>query len=104
MPVKIVESSDEFAELKNSNYLVVDFFADWCGPCRRIAPDFMKLSQIYADINFCKVDIDNNKDIATEYKIECMPTFLFFKNGELKHTVVGANLQSIKDTITNLLE
>ena len=78
------------AELKDlfarTTYLVVDFFADWCPPCRAIAPVFAQLAARHADddgrhLAFAKVNVDHVKDVALEYGVSAMPTFMFFKDG-----------------------
>lgn len=81
--VKQVTSKDEFnTELANagSKLVVVDFFATWCGPCKRIAPAIEKMSQENTNVVFLKVDVDEVGDLAAELSVSAMPTFLFFKN------------------------
>ena len=71
--------------LKSSKYVVVDFYADWCPPCRAIAPIFSKLADDHAvqgQLAFGKVNVDHVKDVAQKYGITAMPTFLFFEDGE----------------------
>jgi thioredoxin 1 len=60
---------------------VVDFYATWCGPCKQIAPKLEEMAQLFTDVIFLKVDVDENEEVASEYAISCMPTFMFFKNG-----------------------
>ncbi|KAF3036552.1 hypothetical protein E8E12_004574 [Didymella heteroderae] len=71
--------------LKSSKYVVVDFYADWCPPCRAIAPIFSKLADDHAvsgQLAFAKVNVDHVKDVAKKYGITAMPTFLFFEDGK----------------------
>ena len=71
--------------------VIVDFFADWCGPCKMIAPVLEKLSEEYEnEIMFCKVNVDENSDIAARFSVQNIPTFISFKNGQLYNTMVGA--------------
>jgi len=77
----------------------VDCFAEWCGPCKRIAPDFAKMSDQDAGAKYIKVDVDDLEDFAAEYSIEAMPTFLVFKDGELFKRVVGANIAGVQEAI-----
>lgn len=62
--------------------VIIDFFATWCGPCKVISPQFEELSNELTDIVFLKIDVDDNEDIAAEYEISSMPTFIFIKNGK----------------------
>jgi thioredoxin 1 len=82
----------EFANaLKTHSMLVVDAYADWCGPCRMIAPIVKELATEYAGrVSFAKVDVDNNQSIARQFGIQSIPTILFFKNGQMVNRVVGA--------------
>lgn len=76
--------------LKSHTMLVVDAYADWCGPCRAVAPVIKELAGEYAQVSFAKVDVDNNPNIARTFGIQSIPTLLFFKNGMLVDRVVGA--------------
>lgn len=82
-------------ESAGNNLVIVDFYADWCGPCKRIAPNFVHLSENTDNIICYKVNIDINKESGKEYGITSLPTFLFFKNNELVDKVVGANFQNV---------
>ncbi len=77
--------------LESGKPLVVDFWAEWCGPCRMIAPMVEELAAEYGDritVGKCNVDTDN--DLPVKYAIRNIPTILFFKNGELAERHVGA--------------
>ena len=77
--------------LKNNPMLVVDCYADWCAPCRMIAPLIQELSTEYAGrVSFAKVDVDHNPQIAVQFGIRAIPTMLFFKNGKLVDQLTGA--------------
>jgi len=100
----MVHQVDSHAELqtliKNHNGLVlIDFFATWCGPCKRIAPKLEEWSKTHTEVLFLKVDVDVNEESASFYSVEAMPTFVFVKNGEVLKTVVGANETEILNTI-----
>jgi thioredoxin 1 len=82
---KISEPSQLDAVLKSTKYVVVDFYADWCPPCRAIAPIFSKFADDHAvagQLGFVKVNVDHVKDVAKKYGISAMPTFLFFEDGK----------------------
>lgn len=80
-----ITSSTELSTLLSSTtYVAVDFFADWCPPCRSIAPVFSQLSTRHAvpgHLAFAKVNVDHVADAAAQYRVTAMPTFLFFKEG-----------------------
>ncbi|MGB3188962.1 thioredoxin [Lyngbya sp. PCC 8106] len=91
--------------LKNESLLVVDFTATWCGPCKMIAPFMDKLAEEYSDqIKVFKLDLDSNKPIAKRFAIRNIPAVLFFKDGELKETVIGANpYENFSSVVAGLL-
>jgi thioredoxin 1 len=101
MTIQTLDTKEQFDELLHNvnNLLIVDFYAVWCGPCKRIAPDLEKISNTNTKVTIVKVDVDNNDSISKEYNIKSMPTFLFFKKGKKVGEVVGANLNSINDMI-----
>lgn len=90
-PVEVTDA--DFADkVENSEGLaVVDLWAVWCGPCKMIAPVLEELASEYAGkVSFFKLDVDNNPATAQKYTVRSIPTLLFFKNGEVVDTVIGA--------------
>ncbi|XP_034254050.1 thioredoxin-2 [Thrips palmi] len=85
-----------------SSLVVIDFFATWCGPCKIIAPKLVELSAEYPDVVFLKVDVDENEDIATDYNISAMPTFVFIKNKQKVESFSGASYDLLKEKVLNL--
>jgi len=84
------------AEVTNSNIpVVVDFWAEWCGPCKQIGPTLEEISNEMAnEIIIAKHNIDNEPNTPTKYGVRGIPTMLLFKSGELKATKVGATTKS----------
>ncbi|MBO1764817.1 thioredoxin [Escherichia coli] len=79
--------------------MVLDCFATWCGPCKVIAPQVVKLSEKYPNARFFKLDVDEVPDVAQELGIRAMPTFLLFKGGDKISEVVGANPKALEAAI-----
>ncbi|KAG0003848.1 hypothetical protein BGZ80_007990 [Entomortierella chlamydospora] len=100
MTVTAINSLEEFHELINSGKrVVIDFWATWCGPCRVISPVFEKLSDANPDVEFRKVDVDEQSAIGEEVGIRAMPTFISFKDGKKVDEVVGANPANLENLI-----
>lgn len=87
-----IVNSEQFKELRSQDTpLVVDFFATWCGPCKKLAPIIDEVSEeVAGKVNVVKIDVDQTEDIAVEYGIRTIPTVLFFKSGEVVDKFVGA--------------
>ncbi len=83
--------SASFEETVTSNDIVlVDFWADWCGPCKRFAPIYEKASEEYSDITFAKLDTDANQQLSGQLGIEGIPTLMAFREGVLVFNQAGA--------------
>ncbi len=90
--------SDRFEEevVRSRNPVLVDFYADWCGPCRLIEPVIERLSQEYVGkVKFVKIDTDENQDLAVRFEVMGIPTVLLFNGGKIKERIVGAAPASV---------
>ena len=88
-----VNNNDEFvAKVINSTKpVLVDFWAEWCGPCKQLAPLVEEASEEFKDsLTVCKMDVDNNRETAAKYGIRSIPTLMIFENGALDGTEIGA--------------
>ena len=87
----VSDSSFEADVLKAEQPVLVDFWAEWCGPCKSIAPALDELAGTYnGKLTVAKVNVDDNRSIPAKYGIRGIPTLMVFKNGELAATKVGA--------------
>ncbi|KAJ1349161.1 hypothetical protein KIN20_004625 [Parelaphostrongylus tenuis] len=103
MPVQLASNLADLQSRINSadlNHLfVVDFFADWCGPCRYIAPLFEQFSGRFTNATFLKVNVDHSPDISQHYGVRAMPTFVLIKKGQEIERIRGANPQALEQAI-----
>ena len=89
--VQINDREFESEVLKSTIPVLVDFYAEWCGPCKIVAPTMEVLSKEYTGkVKFVKVNVDNNQDVASKYDIMSIPTAMIFQNGEVKDSLIGA--------------
>ncbi|MEE9268569.1 MAG: thioredoxin [Thermoplasmata archaeon] len=94
MSVAVIHASDESFEadvLQSEIPVLVDFYADWCAPCRRLAPVIDELAEEYeGDLRFVKVNVDDNASLAVQFGVQSIPTLIFFKGGQQVAKTVGA--------------
>jgi thioredoxin 1 len=90
----VTDVSDQTFEseiIKSSLPVLLDLWAPWCGPCRMVAPVVEKLAETYdGRVKFCRLNVDENPQTAVKYGIMSIPTLMFFKEGQVVDTVVGA--------------
>ncbi|RXJ53703.1 thioredoxin [Candidatus Marinarcus aquaticus] len=94
-----------FESVTSNGISLVDFWAPWCGPCRMIAPVIEELAQEFeGKANICKVNTDEEQDLAVKHGIRSIPTIIFMKDGEVVDTMIGASSkQALADKINSLL-
>ena len=81
-------NKDEFNEVIKEKKVLVDCFANWCGPCKMLSPVLDNLSEEIKDYNFYKLDVDKANDIAVNYNVMSIPTLLIFNDGSLVNRIV----------------
>ena len=85
----ITAANFEEEVIKSEKTVLVDFWATWCGPCRMLAPVIEEISEERTDIKVCKVDVDEEPELAAEYGIQSIPTLLVFKDGKAVNKSIG---------------
>jgi thioredoxin len=101
-----ITSTNQFSTvLSNSSIVVADFYADWCGPCKQIAPMYEQLSQQLTrpnKISFTKINVDQQTELAGAYGVTAMPTFMVFKNARAVQTIRGADPRKLTEVVKKL--
>ena len=100
MTVKVTKDNFKAEVLESSKPVLLDFWASWCGPCRMIAPILDTIAAERPDVKVCKINVDEEPQLASQYKIISIPTLIFIENGEVVDKVVGARP---KDQILDML-
>lgn len=97
----IIEITEENKDIINEGTVLIDFWAEWCGPCRAMLPILKELSEQRPKINICKVNVDDLSELASEYGVRAIPTLVLLKDG----VVVGSNSGMISlDKLNNFID
>jgi len=98
--LSVTNESFETEVIKSSQLVVTDFWANWCGPCKALAPILQELADDNPDVKVVKVDIDTNQELAGKYNVASIPTIIVFKDGNPVSTTVGMkNKEALQKTI-----
>jgi len=87
--IKIENGNFEKEVLNSETTVIVDFYADWCGPCKMMAPVIDELANENSNIKVCKVNVDDNRELASVYNIMSIPTIIIFKNRNITKKFIG---------------
>ena len=87
--MQINQSNFKTEVLDSDKTVLVDFYADWCGPCQMFSPTIDEVASEHPEIKVCKLNVDDNQDIASEYGIMSIPSLIVFKNGKAVNQSVG---------------
>jgi thioredoxin 1 len=100
----VTTATFEAEVIKSAIPVVADFWAEWCGPCRMIAPVLKELARDYKDrLKIAKINVDEQPDLASRYGIQSIPTLLFFKGGEMVRQQIGAVPRAVLEKIVKEL-
>ena len=98
---RIIKSDEFDSIIKGDKPVMVDFYADWCGPCRMVAPTIEALSAERSDAVVVKVNVDNSPELAVRFGVSSIPTILVFRDGKLLSRAVGVRS---KDELSEMLD
>lgn len=87
--LKVSNENFESEVLKSDKTVLIDFYADWCGPCKMLSPIVEQFAKEHSDIKVVKINIDDNQDLAVKYGVVSIPTLIVIKNGEESNRIVG---------------
>jgi thioredoxin 1 len=89
--VQVIDlNSANFDSVTSKGLVLVDFWAEWCGPCKMMHPVFDRMAKKYRHIKFARVNVDQNQDISLKFGVQSIPTFIMFKDGKQVDKMIGA--------------
>jgi len=102
--ISLNEENFEKEVIKSDKPVLVDFWAEWCGPCKMMAPVFEKVSKEFPKVKFAKLDVQENSSLASEHDVTGIPCLVLFENGKEKDRITGYLPENqLKEKIKNLL-
>ena len=99
-----VTSITTLNEIPKKGSVVIDFFAQWCGPCKKLGPEFSRLSNEYTKVTFLKVDSYEAEDLCKYYDVYALPTVIFMKDGDIVSIIKGFSLDKMISELKELSE
>lgn len=102
MGIKHFKTAEFDAAVAAAPLAMVDFWADWCGPCKMIAPILEQIAEEHPELTIAKMNIDDDPSVAISYGVTGIPTLLLFENGQVKQTVVGYREKADLEALLNL--
>jgi thioredoxin 1 len=100
-----IENKEHLERILNENSAVImDFYADWCGPCKQLMPILEQVSQEQKDVVFCKINVDQNEELSRTYGVRSIPTLKYVKNNEVVKTTLGFQpIKLITESISEII-
>lgn len=100
-----IENKEHLEQILSENSAVVmDFYADWCGPCKQLLPILEQVSKEQKDVVFCKINVDQNEELSRTYGVRSIPTLKYVKNNEIVKTTLGVQpVKLITESISEIM-
>ena len=101
MITEITKANFEAEVVNSDKPVLIDFWAEWCGPCRMIAPAIDSIASEREDLKVCKVNVDAEQELCVKFEIDSIPTLIILKNGEIAGKLIGLNSKTIIESFIN---